>query len=92
MAVELDRIGRARRVLVELRRAGRAIRVPDESLERIALAQVSGARVLCTDDHPLMQDFKNRELLSNPRGRVYQRAEHAALLGHTRACSRRISA
>lgn len=37
----------------------------------IALAQISGARLLYTDDADLMRDFKNRSLINNPRGKVY---------------------
>ena len=37
----------------------------------IALAQVSGARLLYSNDRALQQDFRNRDLISNPRGSVY---------------------
>ncbi len=37
----------------------------------LALAQVSGARLLYSNDSDLQQDFKNRQLIDNPRGRVY---------------------
>ncbi len=37
----------------------------------IALAQVSGARLLYTNDNDLMQDFDDRHLISKPRGKVY---------------------
>ena len=37
----------------------------------IALAQVSGCRVLCTRDDLLQRDFKSKELINTPRGRVY---------------------
>ena len=36
----------------------------------IALARVSGARLLYTNDAALQQDFKNR-MLVNPRGKIY---------------------
>lgn len=52
----------------------------------IALARISGARTLCSNDTDLHTDFKNRELVSNPRGRIYQNAEHKSLLEHTQAC------
>ena len=54
----------------------------------IALARVSGARVLCSKDRTLHQDFKNRQLISNPRGQVYQAKEHAHLLRHSQSCRR----
>ncbi len=37
----------------------------------IALAQISGARLLFSNDRALQQDFKNKELINNPRGKVY---------------------
>ena len=37
----------------------------------IALAQASGARLLYTKDQDLRQDFKNKEILDNPRGKIY---------------------
>lgn len=40
-------------------------------LHIIALAQVSGARLLYSNDKRLQQDFKNKELIDKPRGKVY---------------------
>ena len=37
----------------------------------IALAQVSGARLLYSNDGNLQQDFKNKKLIDDPRGKVY---------------------
>ena len=37
----------------------------------IALAQLSGARLLYTDDGNLHKDFKNKALINDPPGRVY---------------------
>ena len=37
----------------------------------IALAQVSGARLLYSNDHRLRKDFQNTELLSAPPGKIY---------------------
>lgn len=42
----------------------------------IALAQVSRARLLYTDDGRLQVDFKNKKLIDNPRGRVYSTREN----------------
>lgn len=104
LAPELARIGGARRYLINLLRAGRARRVPDEVVEAdrhtvagtglcrsddahvLALARVSGARVLCTHDRDLQQDFRNPLLISRPRGSVYQRREHERLLRHSTSC------
>ena len=37
----------------------------------VALAQVSGARLLYSNDKKLQQDFKNKKLIDQPRGKVY---------------------
>ena len=37
----------------------------------IALAQLSGARLLYSNDDALQDDFRNTQLLDNPQGRVY---------------------
>ena len=37
----------------------------------IALAQISGARLLYSNDRDLMDDFRNQELIGNPPGKVY---------------------
>jgi len=55
----------------------------------IALARVSGARVLCTREKDLHKDFRNPKLIDDPRGHIYQNAKHEHLLskyGHTSAC------
>jgi len=54
----------------------------------VALARVSGARTLCTHDRDLQRDFRNPQLLSKPRGSIYQRQDHARLLRHTTTCGR----
>jgi hypothetical protein len=52
----------------------------------IALARVSGARVLCSRDQKLHGDFKNPNLINGPRGTIYQNASHARLLKHSSHC------
>lgn len=37
----------------------------------IALAQVTGARLLFSNDEQLHRDFKNRQLIDGPQGKVY---------------------
>ena len=39
----------------------------------LALAQVSGARLLYSNDSKLQQDFITKKLIDNPRGKVYSR-------------------
>ena len=59
----------------------------------LALAVVSGARLLYTNDTALIADFKNREIIANPRGKVYSTAvsnrvtaTHRRLLGDRTLC------
>ena len=40
-------------------------------LHIIALAQISGARLLYSEDQKLQEDFKNKNLLDQPRGKIY---------------------
>lgn len=42
----------------------------------IALAQISRARLLYTNDVRLHQDFNNKQLIDNPRGKVYSTRQH----------------
>ena len=52
----------------------------------IALARASGARLLCTGETTggLASDFTNKELIDEPRGKVYRNAKtHRRLLGHS---------
>ena len=46
----------------------------------LALARVSGARLLYTGDQNLIADFKDRYLIRSPRGKVYSSAANAHLL------------
>jgi len=103
---ELNKVGAARRFVLQLNRAGRARVLPgrevaaEEDVVRaigvcksddphvIALARLSGARTLCSQDGDLHRDFKNTKLIANPRGCVYQDAGHAHILRHTDSCRR----
>ncbi len=53
----------------------------------IALAQVSRARLLYSQDRKLCLDFTNSALIAHPVGRVYQRKADAHLLDNPPACS-----
>jgi len=105
LAIELDKVAVAKRFVRSLLQAGRARQIPDTATNEeekriadscksddphvIALARISGARILCSHDKTLHTDFTNQELISDPRGHIYQNAEHAHLLsryGHTKAC------
>ena len=54
----------------------------------LALARASGARLLYTGDQNLIADFKDRNLIRDPRGKVYSSADNADLLTPS-ACARR---
>lgn len=60
----------------------------------LALARVSGARLLFTNDQALQEDFGNRAIIQEPRGRVYTtrihqevRRTHQNLLNRTDLCA-----
>jgi hypothetical protein len=83
--IQLDRAGRARRVDDKSVNQEAAV-VTNSGLCRsddqhiIALARVGNVRLLCSHDTNLHTDFKNKDLLSNPRGKVYQNSSHNELL------------
>jgi len=89
--VELSRAGRARqfpnekvnRKEKELVEEGLCI---SDDPHIIALAIVSGARTLCSHDRTLHKDFRNKNLVSDPRGHVYQKPSHKKHLCHTESC------
>lgn len=54
----------------------------------IALARISGARILCSRDTALQKDFQNKKLIDNPRGSIYKRANHEHLLEKCSKCLR----
>ena len=60
----------------------------------LALAQISGARLLYSNDTDLQQDFKNGTLINGPRGKVYSTRDgrsfgdsHKKLLRRKDLCS-----
>lgn len=57
----------------------------------IALAQLSGARLLYSKDKKLQQDFNNKDLISNPRGKIYSTNEGRTAFSpaHRRMLARR---
>jgi hypothetical protein len=89
--IELGRQGRAARmprdkIEAETKRL-RAIKcLASDDPHVIALARVSGARVLFSSDTDLHGDFKNSALVANPRGRVYTSKTHRRLLHHDASC------
>jgi hypothetical protein len=59
-------------------KASRLCRSNDEHI--IALARVARVRLLAAGDNSLKRDFKNKALIDDPRGKVYDRRSHDALL------------
>ena len=49
----------------------------------LALAKVSGARLLFTGDQKLMDDFKNSKIIHPQKGRIYSGARNAGMLQRT---------
>ena len=80
----------------ELRKRG-SCRANDTHV--IALAQISGARLLYSNDKELHEDFGNKRLIDRPRGKVYSTNEHkhytdvhARLLRNRNLCRNRCTA
>ena len=61
-------------------RAGGDMRSNDPHV--LALARASGARLLYAGDKKLMDDFKDKRFIDQPRGQVYSRATNAGLLAN----------
>jgi len=76
--LELDRNGRAQQVkdsevdAEEKKLMSNDVCVSDDE-HVIALARISGARLLCSDDNALENDFRNHQLVNSPRGNIYKR-------------------
>lgn len=106
---ELARHRAAARWLLEGIRAGRVRSENDGEVDRlsdkledrcrsddphiIALAKISGARLLYSNDRALHQDFGDRELVNQPRGKVFSTLEtprltdvHQGLLNRRDLC------
>lgn len=91
--------------LRELSLAGRAISVADARVDDrakeigplcrsndahvVALAQVSGARLLYSNDRRLHEDFGNSTLVNEPRGSIYSTYESDRFNRHHRGLLRR---
>ena len=55
----------------------------------IALAQLGGARLLYSNDRGLHQDFRDKRLVDNPRGKVYTTKENPDFTSIHRSLLRR---
>ena len=95
--------GRARQRLLRYSQAGMARLVPEERFiddqntlqgqvrsddpHVLALARVTGVRLLYTGDTALIADFKDKAFLNKPRGKIYSGVANANLLTKS-ACAR----
>jgi len=85
MVLRLDQSGGARaydnaRVISRTKAIKKSGLCRSNDAHIIALAQESGARLLCSTDKTLHRDFTNRDLISGPRGKVYQGHLHLPML------------
>ena len=81
----LDQAGRVlvlldNRVDLEEKYVENSFNIKSDDPHILALARVSGARLLCSFDKFLHKDFCNKSILDKPRGRVYQSVKHEKLL------------
>lgn len=85
----LDRAGRLRSADADRLRREECLlradgRCQSNDIHVLALAIMSGARTLATFDNPLAHDFRNADIISQPRGNIYRDPDtHAHLLRHT---------
>ena len=54
----------------------------------IALAQISGARLLYSNDRKLQEDFRSKNLIDSPRGKVYTTLTNTDFVSSHRSCLR----
>ena len=82
--LDLERAGKAKdfssETLNNLAQTMEAEGLRSNDAHIIALARISGARLLCSEDKQLHRDFKNRLLLSKPPGKVYSLSGHEDLV------------
>lgn len=83
--IGLDRAGRTKlvddtAVNTEAETISTTIALESNDAHILALARISGARLLCSRDQPLHADFLNPKVISKPRGSVYQNAAHVGLI------------
>lgn len=91
LLIELLRNGRARNFTgSELEKKteqfSKSTTVVSDDPHILALAIVSGARVLYTQDRDLITDFRNPRNIKKPRGAIYSTFSNANLLKRCKAC------
>ncbi|MBN1294290.1 MAG: hypothetical protein JXB48_20815, partial [Candidatus Latescibacteria bacterium] len=83
--IVLDRTGSTRKIredliAIEINTLGREEVCISNDLHILALARVSGARLLCSFDTDLHQDFTNSRIIKKPKGKIYQNRSHLKIL------------
>lgn len=93
-SVERERVSRRTTELARTTEQGTPLCESDDE-HIIALAQISGARLLFTNDQALTRDFKKKRLIDAPRGKAYSTSQstevtraHRELLQRTDLCRR----
>jgi hypothetical protein len=78
----------AQLVEAETKRVADMEQVRSDDPHVLALARLSGARVLYSEDGDLMDDFKDRTIVPHPKGKVYRfpNKDHKAMLSGTCRC------
>ncbi len=84
----LSQAGRARlvpagRVTDELERLQQSPELQSDDPHVLALARASGTRLLYTGDRKLMDDFRDKRIIDNPRGKIYSGQQNHRLLTAT---------
>jgi hypothetical protein len=84
--VALDKAGRAVRIPdadvdAEQKRLEAVGKYKSDDPHILALARVSRVRLLCSNDHLLCADFKNKKLIDKPRGKIYWDIRSKHILG-----------
>jgi len=81
--VALDQAGLAKRVSdqkiqAEINKIQNACSSNDHHI--VGLARACGARLLCSNDQALQDDFGKKQILDKPRGKIYKNPSHKHLL------------
>ena len=64
----------------EINMLGTRGKLASDDIHVLALARAAKVGLLCTDDADLIIDFKNKDLIDNPRGKIYNQKAHKLLI------------
>ena len=85
IVLSLERAGKAHQknyqaVSKETKLIKRNLSYKSDDEHILALARISGTRILASADNDLKSDFKDKNLISKPRGKIYGSPTHGSLL------------